>query len=227
MIEFESRSKLEIFTVENQLIGRAILMDVTDRFLYISKPIHSGVVRNLRMDGPIRVICYAKGKVFEFDTTVMQEITDNVPLYQLPVPRAVHTVQRRRNVRIPWTVELRYAALDEAETMLDPDQVFEKLEKHYADRLQSGLSVDLSGEGIGIITGESYEMNQRIAILIDHPQLSLATWGRVRRITFNPDQGNYRLGISFSQISEREKEKIIQFVFKKMRDQMRMRLKDR
>lgn len=200
-------------------------MDVTDSFLYITQPVRKGQSRSLRMGSPVRVVYIGEDKLYGFMTEVTDEVQDNILLYQLPIPSAVEQVQRRRFVRIPLTIDIRYVPLKEGERMLDEELYIEDLERYYSDRIRKGLTVDLSGQGIGIVTREAYGVDQGMIVIIEHPKLVMAVQGRIRRVFSNPEQGNYRLGVEFTQIGNRQKEKIIQFVFEKMRAQMKMRVR--
>lgn len=218
---------MEIYTEENEMIGYAILMDFSEDYLYITKPVRKGIVRSLRVEAIIRVVYYAETKLIGFNTQVKDEILDNITLYQIPIPDKYDTVQRRRFVRVPWTVDIRYVKLEEDERVPIDDLFIEDIEKYYEGRIKSGLTFDLSGEGIGMVSRDDFIVDQRLIVMIEHPKINLITLGIIRRAEHIYEQRNYRLGVEFIGISNRQKENIIQFVFEKMRKQIKVRVKSR
>ena len=77
------------------------------------------------------------------------------------------------------------------------------------------------------MTDEAFEVSDRLIVMVENQGIKLITQGTVRRVEQNYEQRNYRLGVEFTSISNRKKEKIIHFVFEKMRSQIKMRVKSR
>ncbi len=227
MIEYKVKNKMEIFSGNNELIGNSMLMDITDDFLYFTKPIKEGLMQNLKVGSEIRVVYYTKSKLYGFMAKIMDEIVDNVILYQIEYPKDFYAFQRRRDARIPIVLDVHYVKLKENERIISNNMLLDDVKKHYQNRMVRCLSFDLSGQGIGIVTKETFKAKDNLIIIVENPNINLIVLGQVRRALRVDNRRDFRMGIEFINIASREKEKIIKFVFEKMRNQLKMQPRKR
>jgi len=94
-----------------------------------------------------------------------------------------------------------------------------------SDTWEKGMALDLSGGGMNIGIDKPLEENKHILMQLDTEGLQLCLTGQIVR-SYSEIVSNkvaYRIGVSFIDISETDRDRIIGFVFKKQRD---MRQKD-
>lgn len=222
VLEYELKSKIEVFSVENELIGNSTLMDFNDKALFISVPMLNGIVRNLKQGSEIKIVYYTKKKIYGFYSVIRSEVIDNIVLYEIDTPKEFNVVQRRKFVRIPVILEMKYLALEQGEAFSSDLTMFEDVERYYGNRIKNCMAVDLSGEGIGMVIKEDLKINDRLIIIVENSQINVVVLGKVRRKErLKNSEYSYRLGIQFIDIGNVVKEKIIQYVFKKMRNQLK------
>lgn len=227
MIEYKVKSKMEIFSENNELIGNSMLMDVTDDFLYFSKPIKDGMMQNLKVGSDIRIVYYTKRKLYGFMSRITDEIMDNITLYQIEYPKDFYAFQRRRDARIPIVLDVHYVKLKDNEKIISNTLLIDDVKKYYQDRMVRCLSFDLSGQGIGIVTKEVFKAKDNLIIIVENPHINLIVLGQVRRALRVDNRRDFRMGIEFINIASREKERVIKFVFEKMRKQLKMQPRKR
>ena len=227
MIEYKLKSKMEIFSEKNELIGNSMLMDFTDDFLYFTKPIKDGLMQNLKVGSDIRIVYYTKRKLYGFMARIKDEIVDNIILYQIEYPKDFYAFQRRRDARIPIVLDVHYVKLKDSEKIVSNKMLIDDFKKHYQDRMVRCLSFDLSGQGIGIVTKEVFKAKDNLIIIVENPNINLIVLGQVRRALRVDNRRDFRMGIEFINIASREKERVIKFVFEKMRNQLKMQPRKR
>ncbi|MEA3423162.1 MAG: flagellar brake protein [Bacillota bacterium] len=222
MLEYELKSKIEVFSVENELIGNSTLMDFNENALFISAPMLNSIIKNLKIGSEIKIVYYTKKKIFGFYSVIRSEVIDNIVLYEIDTPKEFSVVQRRKFVRIPVIFEMKYITLEQGEAFSSDLTVFEDVERYYGNRIKNCMAVDLSGEGIGMVVKEDLKINDKMIIILENSQINVVVLGKVRRKKkLKNSEYSYRLGIQFIDIGNTVKEKIIQYVFKKMRDQLK------
>ncbi len=117
---------------------------------------------------------------------------------------------------------MKYLTLEQGEVFSSNLTVFEDVERYYENRIKNCMAVDLSGEGIGMVVKEELRINDRLIVIVENSQINVVVLGKVRRKErLKNSEYSYRLGIQFIDISNAVKEKIIQYVFKKMRNQLK------
>ncbi len=222
VLEYELKSKIEVFSVDNELIGNSTLMDFNDNALFISAPMLNGIVRNLKQGSELKIVYYTKKKIYGFYSVIISEVIDNIVLYGIDTPKEFSVVQRRKFVRVPVILEMKYLALEQNETFSSDLIMYEDIERHYGKRIKNCMAVDLCGEGVGMVVKEELKMNDRLIIVIENSQINVVVVGKVRRKErLKNSEYSYRLGVQFIDIGNVVKEKIIQYVFKKMRNQLK------
>ncbi len=152
-----------------------------------------------------------------FETRVTGRKRDNVPLITLALPVTVKRVQLRNFVRMPLTMEVPYLPIGPEElNMLD------KL-----NLSQRGIAMDISGGGIRLSTSTLLAVDQLVALRLTLAEgrinRFLTVAGCVRRVEERELNGHrmYAAGIEYHLLQERERDLIIGFVFRKMRQKVK------
>lgn len=226
MLEYKLKSKTEVFSVNNKLIGNSILIDYSDSILFITIPIFRGKIRKLKLNSKIKIIYYTSNKVYEFYSVVKNKDDDNIIIYEIDKPKELHIVQRRNCVRVQMILDMKYLVLRQSE-MLSSDMIsFEDVKKSYGERIQSCKVINLSG-GMKIVIKERLEIDDRLIIISESSQINVVVLGKmIRRKKTRNREYSYMVGIQFIETSDKIKEKIIQFVFAKMRNQLKSYSRD-
>ncbi|MBN2259006.1 MAG: PilZ domain-containing protein [Clostridiales bacterium] len=221
-MDYELKSKIEVFSTENDLIGNAMLMDYSADSLYITVPMINGMIRNLKPGREIKIVYYTKQKIYGFYSVIKSEIIDNVILYKIDIPQNFHVVQRRKFVRIPVILDIKYVTLSSDELVSSDLTLYEDIERIYGKRINKCMAVDLSGEGMAMVVKEELSIGTRMIIVVENSQINVVVSGSVRRREkLQNSEYDYKIGIQFIDISGAIKEKIIQYIFKKMRNQLK------
>lgn len=150
---------------------------------------------------------------FMFHTTVLDVQRDKVPMYRLRSPTEIIRVQQRHFVRLPVLLEAYCAWLPEGK----------ELPKYNSVRV-----LDISGGGLKIATDVSLKVGEVLLIKLDLPPVIGWT---VERFNFTlkaevvriktvkvDDEVIYHLGLKFLNITQKQQDKIVCFVFQKMTD---------
>lgn len=149
-----------------------------------------------------------EGAAFEFKTQVTGHTKDQVPLIVLNLPEYCNRVQQRNFVRLPVLIPVKYAVAPE---------------KDKEPQYQDGMTVDLSAGGMKLTVKDPFKPG---VILVINFQLSIreetVTFnlkGKIQRLEVKDLEKNYRVyqaGIEFIDISHRDQDKIVAFIFARM-----------
>lgn len=127
-------------------------------------------------------------------------IDNNIALYVLSLPYNIKKIQRRNFVRVQAVEYTFYKNKDEEEDW------------------KKGLIVDLSGGGLRIKVKEKVKLNEYMLVNIIHEDEKIQVKGEVVRIVKTDDK-QYLCGLTFVNLDEKTREKIIGKVFTLMRKQ--------
>jgi c-di-GMP-binding flagellar brake protein YcgR len=203
-LKFTINSKVEISW--NDSYYKSNIEDVTtDETIAISIPIRDGQYVPLRKGEQVEVLYYYDKDIYKFYTTVVDRKVDGIPVILLAYPTEVFKVQRRRFVRIPIVCIIEYA----------------KLEESLKYKALKAVMVDLSGGGMRVKLSEQVNLGDKLKAAIPIGADLLEVKGEVVRIEKDADDKRNICGISFVDLEDRVREKIIRHIFQKMREQMR------
>ncbi|MGQ9557481.1 MAG: flagellar brake protein [Desulfurispora sp.] len=180
----------------------------SDRF-FITMPYAQQVPLTLHVGDAVSVRVPTPEQVLFFDTTVVGLRRDNVPLYALAMPEKVIRQQSRRYVRLDLLHAIEIAPVPEL-----PDQkpLFSRAEM-----------LNISAGGAKIAHKKPLEPREQILVKFSLPVKKMVydfqLTAEVRRCeTVESPRGGkiYHIGIEFIDITERQRDRIFQFVFTKM-----------
>lgn len=124
-------------------------------------------------------------------------------------PNAFSRRQRRNFVRFPVNLPVLFQLIERAEDKSPVDDV-----------VRQGRTVDISGGGLQIVAMSPPESGDTVLVMIkldDNNPRELQLAGDVSWVVQDDWSKNTRFGISFTDISEVERERIISYIFLKMR----------
>jgi c-di-GMP-binding flagellar brake protein YcgR len=187
--------------------------EITAGELLISWPVKGTSRMPLREQQVILVSFTREQRIYEFDASVLDVITDPAPLVQIQVAGQLRSVQRRDDYRAPVAVSVDLA----------PRVVGLAGYKESRRRVNHIVSqtVDLSAGGLGIHHATPIAIGTIFEIRLDLSNESkqpLQMTGRVVRcepVIVSPELESvlYDIGFVFSRISETARQRIVKFVF--------------
>lgn len=202
-LTFIINSKIEISWKDGYY--KSSIENVDDESIYISIPIKEGQYIPLRSGEQIEVIYYYKNDFYKFYTVVTDRKMDRIPLILIELPKEVFKLQRRKFVRIPMVCNIEYAKVEN---------------KNFLKPLKA-IMVDLSGSGMRIKLREDIKLGNMLVTYIPVGNEKLILKGEVVRIEKDEDKKKSICGVNFMELDERNREKLIRFIFQVMREQMK------
>lgn len=192
------RSKRNIGT--NHIITSQ-LVDKKDQNLYISSPIKKGVSYPLFQGQQINIIFYRDEKgIYSFLGEVVQKLNIKFPIYMIKPLSFREKIQRRFYYRLQVLTKVAIRRLKE-------------------DSWLEGLTKDLSGGGLKLIVNQAFKIGEKvecIIILDKNEEVNVA--GEIVRSVRDIVTNEYEIGIRYVDISEKTRNDIIAFIFKKQRE---------
>ena len=188
------------------------VQDIDDNTFCISIPIHGPVPLVLNMGDAVKISLVTDMSRVEFETVMVGWRHDKIQLYELALPKEYKRVQLREFARIPAVFEVSYAGVPDA----GQRPVFSKCD-----------SLDLSGGGMRLSLKENYAVDTRLMLRFKIPFKTgpeeIEVTGRVVRTWPAENAGLYRTALQFENISRRQQDLIVRYMFMKMSEQRRLR----
>nr|WP_253197790.1 PilZ domain-containing protein [Clostridium gasigenes] len=204
-------SKLEVKWADG--IYKTLVQDSNSKNILISIPVVGGVYLTLKTGEEIELVYYDNGEnIFSFKCRVINRIKENnISYYSITLPYDVIKIQRRNYVRVDTVQVIKNIKKYEKETNGQAD-----------DKISNALLLDLSGGGMRIKLREKLEKSDVISAKIGSKNEEVLIKGKIVRVDITEDK-RYIYGISFEELDNRTRERIIQIVFRIMREQRKLR----
>lgn len=194
---------------------------VNDMKFSISVPIHSG--HRYPLDIGKRVLVYFKKEelgVCHFSGLVVSRTLDGImPLLFIQMVSSIGKIQRRDYFRLPLVTDVifKIPVGTTIEKQVNNGKLVEvEIETYKELKL---ITKDISGGGLRTIAGEKFEAGQKmqIIILLERERLELMA-EVVRCQLFDAAVNKYECGLRFLKMEEKDRNKIIAFIFDKQRN---------
>ncbi|WP_194190903.1 flagellar brake protein [Clostridium chrysemydis] len=198
-------TKIELMTEDG--LFKSVVQDIQDGLMYINIPIG--------MEGylPLQV-----GKIIDFNYFVenvgyfncssrvlKKVIENNIPMYMVTLPKDEIKIQRRNFVRVETIEHAFYSILEE-------------------EKWKRAIMLDLSGGGMRIKINEEIELGKRLRVNIIQDDEKIQILGEIIRVESTEglvkDERIY--GVSFDDMNEFKRDKIIKKVFALIQKQRRL-----
>lgn len=191
----EVNNRIEIILEDN--VYKSVIQEIGEDCFYIAVPMEKGQYKKFVKGQKLTMYNYVEtNMLFKFQCKVLgMDKCGNMPLYKLSMPENAHKIQRREFVRVDITKKISYL-------------------KSGQTAPQSAVLVDLSGGGMRMKTKEKLELNEIITLNLDE---DIAVEGKV--VWANKFIDYYDYGISYCNINDKTREKIIRKIFTIMRKQ--------
>jgi hypothetical protein len=90
--------------------------------------------------------------------------------------------------------------------------------------IQVVKTIDISGSGVGMVVNRSLGIGQLVEVALHIPDFAMGvfrTHGKVMRSRKRGGDGTYEIGIKFLDVGEEERERLISFIFRQQRKNIR------
>ncbi|MBC8062248.1 MAG: flagellar brake domain-containing protein [Clostridiaceae bacterium] len=194
------------------------IQDVNEKFFYISIPTKDGEYIPLRSGDLAEVMYYQELSIFQFDSRVIGRKVDGIPLIILEIPNTYKVVQRRQYYRV---VKLDYLTVINFEKLPEGEGYKSKIPKKQMDISkvsQKVVLLDLSGGGMRIKVEQPIQYGDILHFILNTLKGDIEIYGKVVRVE-RDEKNFYVCGINFLDLTNLEREKIIQYTFEIMRNQ--------
>lgn len=213
-VKLEVNKRFDV--IWNDKIYRSSVQDLSDEHLAIATPITGGVYLPLHKGDTFTAHYYIDEKqLYEFQGIVVgRKFEEKVQLIILEYPKNLKLVQRREFVRVEVNHPIDYVLSLVVSDLKHVDHVFDE------GKSKKATLLDISGGGIRIKTMDKLERGNFITVELDLLSRSLRINGKVVR-AITDENGNFISGITFLDINERMRDKVIQLIFEIMRKQLK------
>lgn len=139
--------------------------------------------------------------ILRFQSAALHPVRDGAVRVELPLPRQVESVQRRKFSRVSLSIPVAFAST--------PEQEGEK-----APQGGIGHSIDLSGGGIRLVTPVALRYGQRLFVSFHTPD-GAAFRGLPARVVRTQSEGDRQtVGLQFVDLPEEQEGQLVQTVFR-------------
>lgn len=185
--------------------------------LSVAQPMFGAELVPLPVNEEVYVEWVEGGERFAFPTYVIGHAKQVVPIVTLarPKPDVVQRHQQRDYVRLDATLPMAYAALPEPGEEV-PDAPAAEGEPEPLQYLGS-RTLDISGNGAQIVTHQVLPVGCKLVMKLDLQGEELEIGAEVVRLADQPGSTEARLGVRFTEMSERDRERIVRFIFNEQR----------
>lgn len=157
---------------------------------------------------------YKDGEIIKCSSNVLgYKKEENIMLAVISYPTVIERIQRREYFRIPVAIDCKYVFLPEEADYRFP----QKLIDDYADKMEKSFTIDLSGGGMKVVTKLPRPEGSLIMVSINIPEEIYFT-GKVIRLEEDTELKQYKVAIKFIYLQERKRDKLINFIFNKLRE---------
>ncbi|CAG7841019.1 hypothetical protein CLOHAE12215_02443 [Clostridium haemolyticum] len=215
-LDFKINNKVQIIDYEGKVYNSDI-QDIKKDYVAISIPIKDSEYLPLRKKDTVDILYHDGNCMYSFSSIVAERTSSNIPLIWINSPKTYKKIQRRKFVRVSVLYKGKFAIVD---------RMFKETKENIKNvKFMECNIVDLSGGGMRIRTNIEIEKESILIIILPMGNKSVFLKGEVKRI--GKDNTNYKeYGIGFVDISARQQDEIIKYVFTIMRKQMRKGLKE-
>ncbi|MBI2939775.1 MAG: flagellar brake domain-containing protein [Chloroflexi bacterium] len=181
--------------------------DVVDDTLVLAAPMRGGDVIRLEQGQKILLSVMRRMNPYFFETTVVSNRAESTPLLVVKRPPDNTGVPKRQYIRV--------------EVLIDPVQIWVEEDGKYGKTIR-GMLLNISAGGCLLMARESIPEHANILLKFSLPlnfgQMmvngeTLRTWERVG------DGGRtYRTSVSFRDVPDKDRDRVIKFVFQRERE---------
>ncbi len=213
---FKINQKIEV--IDNKITYKADIQDVRKDYILISMPVSDNKYYLMHRGSIIEFYITGDKDIDKFRSEVLgKKIENNIQLVILSTPVFIEKIQRREYFRLPVALEAKLY-------MLPGDKVYKNIKEvpeGYFRRLKEGIVIDISGGGLKAAVKEQMTKGHLVIISINIPD-ELTVLCKIVWVENDTKNRNYKVALCFEGISERDRDRVIKFIFEKMRSQSKL-----
>lgn len=223
-----TKLELELINSIGQKIGQTYISQlidiIDDKNIVISAPIHESRLMFITNGTKIRILFfhYKLGLACFSGTVTGKEKNENLILFDIKIETELEKIQRRNYFRLDCLLNAEYFLLpnetSEGETQVETPIAIDK-------EYRKAIAKNLSGCGVCIVIGEDIPKGSIIEVIValDKENSIKAKCKVVRSSPIETSKDKkFELGLYITQISNKDQDAIIKFIF----DQQRLKLKN-
>lgn len=211
--EFNINNRVEIEWDDGYY--KSIIQDIDRDSIYINIPVNEGKYLSLNCNDKITVFYFHGEKIFKFRTIVIGRKVEKILLIALRKPQKMQRIQRRNFVRINLILKTYAALIDDKR---DLEEICHANKCNTQFNFFDADIIDISGGGLKISTKKEIQFGEEIIVNVPFENENMAIKGRI--IRKQNEKEKYIYGVKFLNIDVKTREKIIRFIFSKMRKQV-------
>ena len=187
-------------------VYRSRVEGISGESLILAAPYRNSEVVHLPRGTEVTVSYFDQVAVYFVECLVMSYNLGHVPTVVLGSPINAKRIQRRNFVRLDTRIPMRYMELDD-----NMQPLSEEL---------TATTVDISGGGLMFTTNSPVEQGKTLEVRVcfDDGTILTAVGKAVRVIDNVSGKDKKSVGVEFTLIEERERDKIIRFIFHQQRE---------
>lgn len=213
---FKINQKIEI--IDGKTTYKADIQDVKKDYIMISMPVSENKYFLMHRGSVIEFIVTGDKDIDKFKSEVLgKKVENNIQLAILSTPVFVEKIQRREYFRLP-------VVLDAKLYMLPKDNAYNSISEvpeSYFKRLKEGIIIDISGGGLKAALKEQMIKGHQAIVSFNIPD-ELTVLCKIVWVEKDAKNRNYKVALSFIGINERDRDRVIRFIFEKMRNQSKL-----
>lgn len=218
-LELLVNNKIEI--IWNREAYKSTIQDIQEECFSISIPTKDGEYIPLKAGDTAEVLYYFDLNIFQFDSIVKGRTVDGIPLILLEIPEKYTVVQRRQYFRVNkfdfFNISTHYKFDDKNPSKTNDGNLEIKNGDNIFNR---AVLLDLSGGGMKIKLEEKVSQNDVLHFYLKTPKEDIELYGKIVRVE-RDELNAYICGICFLDLTQKVREKIIQYTFELIREQRR------
>lgn len=185
---------------------RSRVEGINNDSLVLGAPYKDGEVVHLPRGTEVTITFYDQTAVYFVDCLIMSYNMGYVPTLVLGSPINSKRVQRRNFVRLDTKVPLNYVLLDEN---------MKPLSENF-----SATTIDISGGGLMFATESEIKQGDFLELIFYlNKETTVSAIGKAMRVIDDVRVKNKKsVGVEFTLIEERERDKIIRYIFNQQRE---------
>ncbi len=196
---------------------KSIIQDIKDDSLYISIPVSEGSYLPLHENEQITGLYFNGRDILKFTTIVTGRKIDKILMLKIKKPESYKKVQRRSFVRINVLLDTCCACMNKTKELKDitKGQFNGNLDVEFFN----ATILDLSGGGAKLSSKRELFLGEIIIMSIPFDEETITLKSKIVRK--EKDDNNVTIyGVKFIEVDDRNREKIIRFIFMTMRKQL-------
>lgn len=223
MIEMELKinGRIEVLDEDGITYLKSNIQDITDEGIYITIPMKEGKYLPLNIGQSVSIIYYRDQDVYQFDGDVIGRTVNVIPMIILSQPRNIRVIQRRNYVRVLVINTVKYLKIDRELAEKDIPRILNIVD---SNNFKQATVLDLSGGGMRFKTDTKLKLNDYLLISLSLINEEIMVKTKIVRCEMQPDK-TYICGLTFLDLGELTREKIIKYIFHVMREQRKKGLK--